>query len=161
MTPLDESHPEYKGTNEESYALWLLENANLVGECWECHLAPNQKGYSNVAVGGRSGTKWRAHRLVWTVMNGPIPMFGNILHSCDNRRCIRPSHLWCGSEADNTADMMAKGRNKYILPDNRKLKDHMHEVLELRANGLSLAKIAARFGVSATTVLVNLRQYNE
>ena len=35
-----------------------------------------------------------------------------ILHHCDNRRCINPDHLFIGTQADNVADMRAKGRGR-------------------------------------------------
>jgi len=58
-----------------------------------------------------------AHRLSWELANGPIPDGLFVLHRCDTPRCVRPEHLFLGTKADNTADMMAKGRQ--VLPPVR------------------------------------------
>ncbi len=45
-----------------------------------------------------------------TVFDGPIPDGFWVLHHCDNRRCIRPAHLYLGTNADNMRDCAARGR---------------------------------------------------
>jgi len=150
---------QFAGSDEETYAKWLISKATVAGECWECHLKPNAKGYCYVQVGGRSGIKWRVHRLIWTVAKGEIEPLMSILHSCDNRRCIRLDHLFKGTDADNTQDMMNKGRHKFILPDNEKLTDEqMIHVKQLRDEGASYETIAGQFGVVASTIMNNLRR---
>src|SRR6202042_751950 len=61
---------QYARTEEEACARRLIEHAIVNGECWECHLVPTG-GYCYIQVGGRSGIKWRAHKLIFTVVNGP------------------------------------------------------------------------------------------
>ena len=76
-------------------------------ECWEVQGAANEKGYPLVKVERKS---IKAHRLVWSLFCSEIPPGQCVLHHCDNRRCVRPSHLWLGTQADNLADMRRKGR---------------------------------------------------
>lgn len=53
---------------------------------------------------------WRAHRFVWTVLNGEIPAGKDILHRCDNPPCCELAHLFLGDVLVNAQDREAKGR---------------------------------------------------
>lgn len=75
--------------------------------CHETTLPLNKDGYGHVY---RDGVQWRANRYVWTMTHGPIPEGMKVLHRCDNPPCINLDHLFLGTQADNMADKMAKGR---------------------------------------------------
>jgi hypothetical protein len=51
-----------------------------------------------------------AHRVAWTLTNGPIPAGLVVCHRCDNPPCCNPEHMFIGTQRDNLADMFAKGR---------------------------------------------------
>ena len=53
----------------------------------------------------------RAHRVMWRIVYGPIPPRQCVLHSCDNPRCVNPSHLFLGLPKDNVQDRDRKARN--------------------------------------------------
>lgn len=67
----------------------------------------NSKGYGKATIGGKSVL---AHRYVYAAVNGDIPPRLLVLHTCDVRHCVEPTHLFLGTEADNFADMRQKGR---------------------------------------------------
>lgn len=90
------------------------------GECWiwtgahqpfgKAHGA----GYGNMNLG--SGRYAPTHRVSWELHNGPIPNGLWVLHRCDNPKCVRPEHLFLGTQRDNARDMMKKrrGRGQFV-----------------------------------------------
>lgn len=53
---------------------------------------------------------YRAHRVSWELTHGPIPEGMFICHHCDTPACVRPDHLFLGTNADNVGDMTRKRR---------------------------------------------------
>ena len=88
--------------------------------CWEWQKSLID-GYGQVVVNGRL---MAAHRYSYLISIGPLEPGKLICHNCDNRRCIRPSHLFQGTHRDNMDDMISKGRspnNTGLCNPNRKL----------------------------------------
>lgn len=63
----------------------------------------------------RTGTPYQVHRVSWEIHNGPIPDGLMVCHHCDVRHCVRPDHLFIGTQRDNIADMIAKGRKAHVV----------------------------------------------
>lgn len=88
-----------------------------LGPCWEWTRLLDRAGYGILSGRINSGPKrmLRAHRVSWFIEHGVMPELC-VLHRCDNRRCVRPSHLFLGTLAENLADMTAKGRRVINMP---------------------------------------------
>ena len=121
------------------------------GGCWVWTAAKASTGYGCF----HDKRPYRTHRYSWLIHNGPIPAGLLVLHKCDNRLCINPDHLFLGTHAENSQDMVNKGRSKG--PNNAgekhgesKLTDAA--VREIRESPLKGRELAAKFGVSESAV---------
>lgn len=76
--------------------------------CWPWTGPMFVTGYGQVSVQGRPEY---GHRLAYQVHRGTIPAGRVVRHRCDNPRCVNPAHLVLGSKADNSRDMVNRGRS--------------------------------------------------
>ena len=110
---------------------------------------PDPKGYGRFRPTGEKVIT--AHRFAWKLWRGLIPDGLCVLHHCDTPSCVNPEHLFLGTVADNTNDMVKKGRNVYFSGEKSplsKLKES--DVIKIRAclkNGETQISIARKFGV--------------
>lgn len=95
---------------------WLKADRRGSNECWPWTSTINEKGYGRLGVNGRSANSVLAHRAAWAISNGRDPGALCVLHRCDNRRCVNPSHLFLGTVRDNWHDCIAKGRAVFPNP---------------------------------------------
>ena len=79
-------------------------------DCWDWQGSLSGSRYGQMRVNGRLTY---VHRIAYEVTTGEIPAGLFVLHTCDNRKCCNPSHLWLGTNKDNQQDCVQKGR-KYI-----------------------------------------------
>lgn len=87
---------------------------NGADSCWEWPASRNiQTGYGQFRG---DITTVGAHRMSWETFKGPIPDGLWVLHTCDNRGCFNPSHLFLGTQTDNMRDMHNKGRGNCTGP---------------------------------------------
>lgn len=111
-----------------------------------------RNGYGHFAMPG--GPVY-AHRLAWELEHGRPPREGlDVRHRCDDRRCVRASHLVEGTRSENVADAVVQGRHAHGETHGlAKLSDaQVREIRRLRKKGLTQQIIADRFGVSRSYV---------
>ena len=120
--------------------------------CW-LWLASTVHGYGQLRIDSHRMEK--AHHVSWELHYGPIANSLWILHSCDNPACVRPDHLFLGGPADNSRDMVNKGRSLIGLRNHKaKLTEVGVESIRTRHShdyGTRLA-LAREFGVSPVTI---------
>lgn len=76
--------------------------------CWLWTGERTAHGYGRVWVSRKD--RPQAHRFSYELHYGPIPDGLHVCHHCDTPLCIRPDHLFLGTDADNMQDAAAKGR---------------------------------------------------
>jgi hypothetical protein len=128
--------------------------------CWEWKGKPRTGGYGFFAYrlpGQDEIHEIRAHRASWLLHNeGLIPPGMFVCHSCDNRRCVNPSHLFLGTHQDNMTDMARKGRHADQKGSrNPRVKLSPEQVAYIRSDESrqhSSPMLAKRFGVGLSAI---------
>jgi hypothetical protein len=154
--------------SDERFAeiFWSRVERGADGDCWTWRGTRHWTGYGVIQ---RLGRQYRTHRMAWMLANHrDVPEGMLVCHTCDNRPCCNPAHLWIGTCADNLRDCAAKGRNILQVDPTRapvlvkpscrsigarngmaKLTDESVRVLrQLRAEGWRVKDIAQLAGLN-------------
>lgn len=140
---------------------WAKVEKRGADECWEWTGAL-ANGYGRFRIGSQTDGSRRlenAHRIAFELVNGPIPSDHLVCHRCDNPLCCNPAHLFTGTHADNSADMVAKDRGyrprfTRDAHPNRKLTEAQVARIKRQYAGRygEQSALAREFGVSPTLI---------
>lgn len=89
---------------------------NKTDTCW-LWTATTRGGYGAIKINGKVKD---AHRISYELHKGLIPDGLFVCHTCDNRKCVNPEHLFLGTAKDNFQDAVNKNRIKLIAPRPKK-----------------------------------------
>ncbi len=155
----------YKGrTRSLSERFWGKVNKTETCWLWTAKMSPSGYGYTSL---GKKNI--RAHRASFEMAYGKIPDGLLVCHKCDNPACVRPDHLFLGTSADNSADMVAKGRvskgqkHSKVMKTTTNRGENCHlsklaekDVLDIRARckpgQRNMTEVAKEYGLTRTTV---------
>lgn len=144
--------------------------------CWVWVGAGKPDGYGAISYKGKSAA---AHRVAFELANGTIPEGLFVCHTCDNKWCVNPDHLFLGTPADNMADKVAKGRQARGLTHSIATRSERHrasvrwgedhpnakvtnlqafEIMSMADSGSSRKYLAEKYGVTPSGIDVILKR---
>lgn len=109
-------------TEKDKKRFWDKVNVLTPDKCWEWKAYCTSQGYGHFGV---NQIPEQAHRIAWTIVNGPIPEGKMICHTCDNKKCCNPNHLYRGDAFTNSVDRSV--RNPESLKNFNGPKPKLHE----------------------------------
>lgn len=126
-------------------------------ECWEWQ-AHTVQGYGNIRGRPENDSKNRnSHRVAYELEHGDVPNDKMILHTCDNRLCVNPGHLYAGDHADNAEDMYERSppNREYETGEeaaNAKLTEKQVKEIKAKMNVKTQPELAENYGVSVSLI---------
>lgn len=135
---------------ERFHEKWML---NEESGCWEWQAATMGRGYGFIKIPG-TRKQINAHRLSYLIHYSSIPDDKIVCHSCDNPKCVKPSHLFLGTQSENLTDMKSKGRhlNGEKNTESKLTEGMVRQIHNLAKQGVSQSKIGRSYGVGQGTV---------
>ena len=98
------------------------------GDCWQWTGYCNEDGYGKFGLRGQAVS---ASRVAYLIKTGEDPGQWCVLHHCDNPPCLKPTHLWKGTQRENAHDKIKKGRDGSLSGDNHWMRKHPEKLVNL------------------------------
>jgi hypothetical protein len=128
---------------------------HMTTPCWGWTSAKTKRGYGYFTT--KRGESKRTHRVSFEFTYGVIPQGMQVLHHCDNPNCVNPEHLFLGTNSDNVADKVKKGRAARLKgEENPAAKITQSQADEIKARyaqgGISQRKLAKEYNVTQRAI---------
>lgn len=129
--------------------------------CWWWRGAIKSSGYGNLYWRGQFRM---AHCVAFELASKTRIVFGQVVrHTCDNKTCCNPEHLRIGTQADNMADKVSRGRHLRGMTHPLRTLDQtqVDSIRSMSEQGTFQYQIAETFGVSQQQVsrIVNRKRW--
>lgn len=126
-------------------------------ECWSWTAGSSLSGYGQFRIGKR---KVRVHRVAYLIRHGQLPRYNNegkeliVCHTCDNKICCNPDHLFLGTHKENTMDAFRKNRRApgESNPNVVLKEEQVWQIRLMLFKKISHRKIAKCFNVSKSAI---------
>lgn len=139
--------------SESGWAERFWSKVEKTDGCWLWRAAHNSEGYGRFKLNGQLIL---THRLSYEIANGAIPDGLFVLHECDTPSCVKPAHLFLGTNARNMLDMFAKGRRDMTGTKSTSARLTEEQVAQIRSfyarGGISHRKLGALYSISKTQI---------
>jgi len=141
---------------------WNRVDVKSIDECWNWLGQPNGSGYGRINIYGKF---FLVHRVSWSLLNGDIPNNRMICHTCDNRLCVNPKHLYLGTYSDNALDRERRLRKEGISHNGRSPKinyiGEMWLIDKLHKAKIDRDIICKMFKIKKSLFYQVLKEYNK
>jgi hypothetical protein len=138
--------------NKYKDKFWSYVNIGNIDECWNWKggVSSDGYGYFNLSRSESGSKSFRAHRLSYQFTHGSVPPKLCVCHTCDNKLCVNPNHLYIATGSRNRLDWLSKGNR---TETNSYSKELLEEILKLHIlEGRSLRSLSKQFNVDSTYI---------
>ena len=144
----------WRSTWDKSTQKRFFSKVRKSDSCWEWMASLFNNGYGQFTFRYRGKSYGvGAHRYIYQCLIGDVN--GQyVCHTCDNRKCVNPSHLWLGDNSANMKDCYRKGRGHHEGRTlySKLIPAQVKQARELRKRGETYQDLSKRFEVSVPTI---------